>query len=78
MNKIIRKKTYDTDTASLVKARNHSFFGDPAGYSEALYLTPDGFYFLYGHGGSDSPYPSESIKAVSKAKAEEWQAQPED
>ena len=57
MKKIIRKKTYDTDTASLVKARNHSFFGDPAGYSEALYLTPDGFYFLYGHGGSDSPYP---------------------
>ncbi|MCI8554373.1 MAG: hypothetical protein HFJ80_05450 [Clostridiales bacterium] len=77
MKRIIRKKVYDTETASPAATRNHSFFGDPAGYSETLYQTPDGFFFLHGRGGPDSPYAVENIRALSKTKAELWRAQPE-
>ena len=50
-------------------------FGDPAGYEERLYQTPEGFYFLYGLGGDASPYPKETIKPASAATAEKWQAE---
>lgn len=73
MKKIIRKKEYNTDTAQLVASRAFSYYGDPAGYEEKLYQTPDGFYFLYGIGGEASPYPDPSIKAISKANAQKWQ-----
>lgn len=73
MKKIIRKKLYDTDTAQLVASRAFSYYGDPAGYEEKLYQTPEGLYFLYGIGGETSPYPDPAIKAVSKANAQKWQ-----
>ena len=72
MNKIICKKNYDTETATLIKKYTYSYFGDPAGYEETLYQTPDGLYFLYVFGGEASPYPAEDIKRVGKAKANEW------
>ncbi len=74
MQKTIRKRVYDTDTAERLSVRNVSYFGDPAGYSETLYRTPDGYYFLHGVGGEDSPYKNEQIKAVSAANAEKWLA----
>jgi len=40
-----------------------------------LYKTPDGKFFLYGDGGAESPYPEETIKRMSAAKAEEWKNQ---
>lgn len=73
MKTIIRKKEYDTDTAQLVAGRAFGSYGDPAGYEEKLYQTPDGLYFLYGIGGDSSPYPEPAIKAVSKANAQKWQ-----
>ncbi len=73
MEKIIRKKVYNTETAELVAGRAYSYYGDPAGYEEKLYLTPEGSYFLYGIGGDSSPYPEPTIKAVSKAAAQTWQ-----
>ena len=42
MKKIIRKREYDTETATLVKKNTVGSFGDPAGYEETLYQTPDG------------------------------------
>lgn len=58
MQKTVRKKVYDTDTAALLGTVTSGLFGDPAGYEERLYQTPEGFYFLYGLGGDASPYPA--------------------
>ena len=47
MKKIICKKEYDTETATLIKAYAFGELGDPAGYEEDLYQTPEGLYFLH-------------------------------
>ena len=73
MQKVICKVTYDTDTAELLGKKTEGAFGDPAGYEECLFKTPDGKFFLYGNGGAESPYAEETIKRMSAAKAEEWQ-----
>lgn len=72
MKKIICKREYDTETATLVKKFTVGDLGDPAGYEESLYQTPNGLFFLYVNGGENSPYTAENIKSVSKA--EEWLA----
>ncbi|HIZ19335.1 MAG TPA: hypothetical protein H9674_00550 [Firmicutes bacterium] len=74
MKKTIRKRVYDTETAERLAAYNVSYFGDPAGYSETLYKTEDGHYFLHGQGGEGSPYAKESLKPLSAANAEKWLA----
>lgn len=75
MVKVICKKEYNTETAEIVKKVTVGEFGDPAGYEETLYVTADGYYFLYTNGGEDSAYPTESIKRMSKKAAEEWLAE---
>ena len=72
MKATVCKKEYDTETATLIKKHTSGQFGDPAGYEESLYQTPDGFYFLYCCGGAESPYPAESIQRIGKAKADAW------
>ncbi len=72
MKKIICKKEYDTETATLVKKYTYGYFGDPAGYEELLYQTPEGLYFLYVQGGESSPYPAEDILRMAKAKVNDW------
>jgi len=72
MQKIICKREYNTETATLIKKYTYSFFGDPAGYEENLYQTPEGLYFLYVHGGEASPYPGEDILRLAKAKVSQW------
>ena len=72
MKKIICKREYDTETATLIQSYTQGTFGDPAGFEETLYQTPNGLYFLYVNGGSESPYTKEDIKSLSKAKAEQW------
>ena len=74
MKKIICKREYDTETATLVKKFTVGCIGDTDGYEETLYQTPGGLYFLYVNGGEASPYKAENIKSISKAKAEEWLA----
>lgn len=74
MKKIICKKEYNTETALVVKKTTYSYYGDPAGYEETLCQTPEGLYFLYVCGGESSPYPTEDIKRMGKAKANEWLA----
>lgn len=72
MKKIICKKEYNTQNATLVKKCTYGHFGDPTGYEECLYQTPDGFYFVYVRGGEDSPYPDADILRLGKARVEEW------
>ncbi len=72
MKKTICKKEYDTDSSAMVGQMCVGFFGDSKGYEERLYRTGDGYYFLYGVGGTDSPYPTESIKRISRDAAEAW------
>ncbi len=72
MQKTIRGNVYDTEKAELVKKYAHGAFGDPAGYEETLYVTPDGKYFVYANGGETSPYPAEKISCIAKAKVDAW------
>ena len=72
MQKTICKKLYDTETATLIKAYAHGELGDPTGYEEDLYQTPEGLYFLHVGGGADSIYPTEDIQRLAKTKVKEW------
>ena len=72
MKKIICKREYDTETATLVKKCSVGYVGDPAGYEETLYQTPDGLYFLYVCGGPESPYQKEDIQRLAKNKVQAW------
>ena len=72
MKKIICKKEYDTETATLIQKFTCGEFGDPAGYEETLFQTPGGLYFLYVHGGEASPYAEEDILRLAKTKVEDW------
>ncbi|MDO5400853.1 MAG: hypothetical protein Q4F17_07730 [Eubacteriales bacterium] len=72
MKKIICKREYDTETATLIKTYFSGAFGDAAGYEEDLYQTPEGLYFLRVCGGASSIYPSEDIKRLAKSKVNEW------
>lgn len=73
MKKVICKIEYDTDASQIMCSKAFGEFGDPKGYEETLYRTQDGKLFLYCNGGSESPYPQETIKRMSAAKADEWQ-----
>ena len=72
MQKIICKKEYDTETATLIHKYTNGYYGDPAGYEEILFQTPNGLYFIYVRGGEASPYPTEDIQRLAKAKVSEW------
>ena len=72
MKKIICKKEYDTETATLIKKYTVGYFGDPTGYEEVLFQTPAGLYFLYVNGGEASLYPNEDILRLAKVKVNDW------
>lgn len=72
MIKTIRNKTYDTTTAKTVKKLTYGAYGDPKGFETTLYQTPEGDYFLYAYGGSESDYAKETITAFSKLRAQEF------
>lgn len=72
MKKIICKREYDTEVASLIKKFTVGEFGDANGYEESLYEMPDGKLFLYVNGGEESIYSTENIKSISKEKAAIW------
>ena len=72
MKKYMYNKSYDTETAMLIKKFTCGQYGDPAGYEECLFQTTDGFYFLFVQGGPDSPYPNHDLLRMGKAKAAAW------
>ena len=72
MKKVICKVEYDTESSELVLKKTFGSFGEADGYEESLYKTESGKFFLYTFGGSESKYPTEDIKRMSAAKADEW------
>lgn len=72
MKKIICKREYNTENAKLIKKYTFGYYGDPEGYEETLYQSPDGYYFIYVLGGTHSPYPQENILRIAKAKVNSW------
>ncbi len=72
MQKIICKKLYDTETATMIQKFTVGTFGDPAGYEEILFQTPEGLFFVYAVGGEASIYPTEDIQRLAKTKVKEW------
>lgn len=72
MRKVMYGKTYDTETAVLVKKYTNGQYGDSTGYEECLFQTPEGLYFLFVQGGSDSPYPTADLVRIGKAKVDTW------
>ena len=72
MKKTICKRIYNTETATLIKKFTYSYYGDPTGYEELLYQTPEGLYFLYVNGGESSIHPNADIERLAKAKVKAW------
>ena len=68
MKKVICKIEYDTEASELIQKKVFGVFGDPKGYEESLYKTQDGKFFLYGFGGSESPYKEETITRLAANK----------
>ncbi|MBQ3141252.1 MAG: hypothetical protein IJC25_04745 [Clostridia bacterium] len=72
MKRTIRQKVYDTATATELGYRYVAAYGDPTGFEEHLFRTPEGNCFLYGFGGTESPYKTAKIRPVSQEAAQEW------
>ena len=74
MKKVICKIEYSTETATFIAKHTFGSYGDPAGYEECLFQTPEGKYFLYVNGGENSIHAKEAIIRKSAEKAQEWLA----
>ena len=82
MKKYIGGSRYDTDTARLIGEDGYSYPGGFSWWSEKLYCTKAGKYFIYGKGGPMSRYSrkisynetsgSEEIIPVSEEEARKW------
>ena len=73
MKKLICKRLYDTETATIIQKFTSGTYGDPKGFEETLCQTPEGLYFLYVNGGEESPYRNEDILRIAKTKVKTWQ-----
>lgn len=73
MKKIISKVEYDTENSEFIQKKVFGDYGDPKGYEECLFKTPDGKFFIYGQGGAESPYAEETIKRLAADKVKAWQ-----
>ncbi len=72
MRKIINGAVYDTQEASIDKKFTYGAPGDPVGFEETLYITPDGRYFIYTNGGAKSKYNREDILPIEREKVIDW------
>ena len=82
MKKIIKGSVFDTTTAKHLGGYSYLKPGDFSYFSENLYKTRSGKYFIHGVGGSASPYSKqvsqneweagETIFAVSMERAKDW------
>lgn len=72
MKKQINGMVYDTETATVDKKFTYGNLGDPYGYEETLYITPDGRHFIYTNGGKYSKYTHEDIIPIEHCRVRDW------
>ena len=81
MKKIIKRRLYNTDTATLMGSWNNDMCGSMEYCEESLYRKHTGEYFLYGRGGPMSVYAvchgdscvgSGSIMPFTEEEARDW------
>lgn len=72
MRKEISGVVYDTQTSSINKKFTFGAPGDPFGYEETLYVTPEGKYFVYTFGGKNSKFPDEGIFPIERERVKDW------
>ena len=82
MKKVISGVLCDTETAKMLGEYEHEHKSSFHWYTERLYLTKSGKYFLHGEGHAASPYakkvaqnewaPSEAIKLMPPEAARQW------
>jgi len=83
MKKVIDRKTYNTETATLIHEWDNGYYGgDFKRCSETLYKTQKGAWFIAGSGGAMSKYAvslgsnttggSSDIEVVTREEALEW------
>ena len=80
--KVIDGLLYDTEEAEEIASRSHGHAGDFEHFSEALYVTDSGRYFIYGKGGARSPYRQRlgqgeygggsGFRTLSEDEAQQW------
>ena len=82
MKKVIKGAVCDTETATKIGSCDHDITNRLCWWSETLYRTKSGKYFIYGEGGPGSRYAraeddgrwksGEQIDVISRKAAEEW------
>ena len=68
----IGTKVYDTEKSQLIGEQVVGQYCSADGFEERLYRKAAHDYFIYGLGGSLSPYPQETLLSLSLADATEW------
>lgn len=82
MKKVISGVLCDTDTAKMLGEYEHDYKSSFHWYTERLYRTKSGRYFIHGEGHAASPYarkvaqnewaPGEAIKLLPPEAARQW------
>ena len=82
MKKVVQGKQLNTETAKLIGEHSHLLPGDLDYFSESLYRTKSGSYFVYGEGGPRSQYARQSgqnnwsggyaFELLSREQAAKW------
>lgn len=68
----IGAKIYDTEKSELIGEQIVGQYCSADGFEERLYRKGPQDYFIYGLGGSLSPYPAETLLNLSLEDATEW------
>lgn len=68
----IGTKIYDTEKSQVIGEQIVGQYCSADGFEERLYRKAAHDYFIYGLGGSLSPYPQETLLSLSLADATEW------
>jgi len=68
----VERKIYNTETAELIAETAQGSYGDSTGFEEKLYKRGPRDYFIFGHGGENSPYPQPGLFVLSAQDARAW------
>ena len=72
MQKRIGTKLYDTEKAELLGTKYVGEYGETTGYEEQLFITSRKQHFIYGVGGTESPYIKPNIVEITDEEAAVW------